>query len=745
MYKIALIQNQSEMSHYGYADARDFLSNFKNYEVQLYTAQNINKLCVDINQGNIDSIIIASHAMNDITIYNAIFANDFFESLAKLFEFGGGLLVLHQLRLGEKALDNPTDGKFLFLPNKLSKLTAMARKKGESPLNGQITVSNSYNNHYLLNFPKYIDVTKINKNSLENVGLKGLYWHYWDSVDTGCWDIILEDKTYDSGTRPLVLASKVSTGARVVVSSLTLDWQKQNDLLENLLLYVVEGKHQIAFIDGEQDNNIDVLYMTERLKSKKLSFSKYMLPNDLESMRERISNNIHQLLIITDSAYNCIPEVVKLIIDNKKHEGKIKVINIGKDNFTVSGHESDELGLLYSLEIELTNEINHGYIDGSFWSTVESLQIIESLDESKITIDKNTLFTIFDNIAIHDRDGSYDGVFGATCALLWIRAKYLGSKNRDTLKTITWLYKNKDTYEVQEKLLLYLTMWETETFFSENKDKVKEILLNILNSVNLDTIKEMNAVNYLKCANLFESKENIYKIIRNLCKQQKDGLWIDVATTASIVTELLISRKLICNDKCFDISQLDNCLFLAVAAIQNGINIYNPNTKPWDEKISINLKCVEALIRFDQVIELPITEMINSIDLYSTSNIKMVDLQTSLSLLTSSSLQLIKIRKENQKICNELRNKKIDYRKYKVNTVIVWITSILSSLLFYILILFGMYNIETNKLFPGAETIGDFIQGQWGMHFTFLGLLAAVIIPIASITISKNKKDKRRK
>ena len=83
-----------------------------------------------------------------------------------------------------------------------------------------------------------------------------------------------------------------------------------------------------------------------------------------------------------------------------KHEGKSKVINIGKDNFTVSGHESDELDLLYSLEIELTNEINHGYIDGSFWSTVESLQIIESLDESKITIDKNTLFTIFDNAII---------------------------------------------------------------------------------------------------------------------------------------------------------------------------------------------------------------------------------------------------------------------------------------------------------------------------------------------------------
>ena len=123
MFKIALIQNQSEMSHYGYADARDFLSKFDKYEIVLYTAQNINKLYIDINQGFVDSIIIASHAMNDITIYNALFSTEFSDSLLKLFEFGGGLLILHQLRLGEKALENYDDGKLLFLPEKLSNLT----------------------------------------------------------------------------------------------------------------------------------------------------------------------------------------------------------------------------------------------------------------------------------------------------------------------------------------------------------------------------------------------------------------------------------------------------------------------------------------------------------------------------------------------------------------------------------------------------------------------------------------------
>lgn len=43
MYRVALIQNQSEMSHYGYADARPLLQEF-GYNTFLYTAENIGKI-----------------------------------------------------------------------------------------------------------------------------------------------------------------------------------------------------------------------------------------------------------------------------------------------------------------------------------------------------------------------------------------------------------------------------------------------------------------------------------------------------------------------------------------------------------------------------------------------------------------------------------------------------------------------------------------------------------------------------
>jgi hypothetical protein len=39
MYKIALIQNQSEMAHYGYADARALLRDLSYETISLYCSQ----------------------------------------------------------------------------------------------------------------------------------------------------------------------------------------------------------------------------------------------------------------------------------------------------------------------------------------------------------------------------------------------------------------------------------------------------------------------------------------------------------------------------------------------------------------------------------------------------------------------------------------------------------------------------------------------------------------------------------
>jgi hypothetical protein len=100
MYTIALIQNQSEMSHYGYADARPMLEDF-GYQPILYTAQNIDDLGTDLARLKFDAIVFASNALNDKTIRENVRSNEFKKSFECFIKNGKGCLVLHQLRMAQ--------------------------------------------------------------------------------------------------------------------------------------------------------------------------------------------------------------------------------------------------------------------------------------------------------------------------------------------------------------------------------------------------------------------------------------------------------------------------------------------------------------------------------------------------------------------------------------------------------------------------------------------------------------------
>lgn len=67
MYTVALVQNQSEMAHYGYADARPLLTDLR-YDHVLYTADNIDDLRNALLRFRYDAVIFASNALNDKTI-----------------------------------------------------------------------------------------------------------------------------------------------------------------------------------------------------------------------------------------------------------------------------------------------------------------------------------------------------------------------------------------------------------------------------------------------------------------------------------------------------------------------------------------------------------------------------------------------------------------------------------------------------------------------------------------------------
>ena len=119
-------------------------------------------------------------------------------------------------------------------------------------------------------------------------------------------------------------------------------------------------------------------------------------------------------------------------------DGKLKIIGIDREaelgKFYVEGRVRYALRLLDELEIKVQNELRSGYIDGSFWGTVESLQMLREIPYIKSKYNQPTLKEIFKISKEHDRDGSYDEVFGVTCAFLWLRATYLGGNHPDHKK-----------------------------------------------------------------------------------------------------------------------------------------------------------------------------------------------------------------------------------------------------------------------------------------------------------------------
>ena len=94
--------------------------------------------------------------------------------------------------------------------------------------------------------------------------------------------------------------------------------------------------------------------------------------------------------------------------------------------------------------------------------------------------------------------GSYDEVFGVSCALLWLRARYLGSKNEDTQRTLKWIRNNIRNYEDREKTLAYLTLINIGLVSNDEIKDLKKILLSKID--NIIQQSELNLILYLRAA-----------------------------------------------------------------------------------------------------------------------------------------------------------------------------------------------------------------------------------------------------
>jgi hypothetical protein len=738
MFIIALVQNQSEMSHYGYADARPLLEEF-GYQSVLYTAQNIEELVPDLKRPRFDAILFASNALNDKTIRDTVMSEAFKNSFRQFLSTGKGCLILHQLRMAQDGL------ALKFLPEPLSSIQPKVRGQDEKASDGDLRLTSIAESQVSFLYPVSVRIPDVKKACLSFRSLKGLYWHHWQNVSETDWDILLYDMGPDGLQRPLILASKGFESFRIELCSLTIDWQRQKGLLRNILTYVVEGKHNTAILKDPQNTSAAFEYFAECLKSRKYPFRMYYMDQNLEDFEVNVRNGVHTIVILgpfVDEAR--IGKGIASLLWGYVENGRIKLISTTQDKrvkgFNIAGRERFALRLLRDLQLSIQQELYHGYIDGSFWSTVESLQILNDMVEYvKPVYDKETLNLVFKLTKTHDQSGSYDGVFGVTCALLWLRSAYLGVNDNDTQRTLKWVRDNLADYEDREKALVYHTLIDTEVATNDEKDALRNLLLG--QQLKFEHLSEIDMIVYLRAAVLIGIKDMVVPIVGRLQQNQRDGKWIDLATTATAVVALLDALALLKKEDPNEYARTRPCLelmiFKAIIYLQDSMGVSSGIknvTYPWDNKASTSLKCIHAWLKFEELIDLPIYELIDALKSYSmTENVRATS-ETALTILDE-------LRKENRLLSEKTTQQAPKIRETQqlsTRNRILWIAV---SLLLYFLIsvIVGSSLVGWNTSI--SEMLKKSFVDAWGFHLGVASLAAAVLGVLLALRKRKRKVD----
>ena len=731
MYLVALVQNQSEMSHYGYADARPLIKEF-GYQPILYTAQNIEGLAKDLSREKFDAIFFASNALNDKTIRENVLSNRFTKAFRQFVEKGKGCLLLHQLRMAQQRI------QLSFLPEPLNIVIPRIRGEKEKAAEGDFYMTSLARSHTCFLYPHHVDVTHLKNKCLSFKSLKGLYWHYWGNINESDWNILLYDRDKNGLEKPLIVSSKEFEPFRIVLCALTLDWQKQKKLLHNILVYVVEGRHDTAILKDTRNTSVGFEYLIESLRSQKYPFRVYDVDQSLEDLKRNIENGIHTILLV-DPFINETKVDKKLggIVRQYVNSGKIKFVKITQENdlkrFYIAGREKCALRLLHDIEIKVQNELFNGYIDGSFWSTVESLQILNDLKSyTKLRYDKYFLEKVLQISNTHDREGSYDEVFGVSCALLWLRAISLGVNHPDTQRTLSWIRNALPNYEDREKVLAYYTFLDIGVITREEKESLKNLLLSQQNK--LEYLSEIDLIVYLKTAVKMGVKEIIVPIIMNLYEKSKNGYWIDLATTATATTALLDSLRLLQRDSATYShvrDKIESMIFKSIIYIQNSIERESKNTiYPWDNKASTSLKCIQAWLNFEEMIDLPVNEIIEVLRSYSLTESSKTSTKTSLVILND-------LREQNRKLTQKLSEVTLEVQKYERFKKQYWHLLLAFLATIYILLSITIYSFVAGTSTSIDKIIeGAFVKG-WPFHIAFLSFVASLF---GVILLSKQRR-----
>lgn len=699
MYKVCLIQNQSEMSHNRFADMRDFLER-KKIQYDLFTGENIDLISSSLNGSNYDAIIFGTNSLNDRVVLEAVTTDKFKMALDEHLSSNKGILILSQLNYAK-------NNDYLdFLPIDKESISLVV---GTSNNSSRIKFSTFERKKLILNYPHKIQEGMVQERALNSKNIAGLYWHSIEA-DKTYWEPVIEDEN-----KTLFSVYKSS---KVIVTSLLLDWQEHEELLFNTLGYLMRKSLPIAFVCNEDTSNDTREYILKYFNIRQIEVVNYYLSKDIDKLKSNLQQQLHQVILFNEGfdvnqLYETNSEIKTLISDN---DVRSIVLNYDKGSFLLYGTANSLYDIGLSLELYIKNELATGYVEGSFWKTIEVLQSLRVLNPQFDGEYKDNLDSINDRIANSIVEGTYDKTFQATCALLWYRRSVRGIKN--TSKTQKWLNTKVSGLSAHDYLFLA---------YYKNKARISDVDLEVLEEKFIEVInnnpKELDLTILLHIAYHYKLKKDYLDKVLDLIEQTyyRNGQLniYNKANISFVLIELFNEKRLNENMK--------SILFDTIIELRK--YIINAEIKKGRFEIVSLIKAIEACSKFEKELKFPTTELFKLV--HPKNELEVV---SKVDLMNAEEMRIKYYNMFRENETNKRKLKKLRYHNYLLISLIY----ISFSLIYGAFSLLIYFNDEQR-----FNSLLESIKVTWPYHTAILSVCMFVIaFLINAIGKSYAKEDK---
>lgn len=466
MFKVAILQSDREAIRAGYVEIGPTLAaqpELSDYAFRIFDTSNLADLFGETSNDlmQFDALFIGTNATSEQPIIQTLQRER--EKLADFLSSGRGVYVGSQKKLSQRWSEQDTELQSTgFLPDQLE-LCFVERPAAEGDSGrgriretGSFPLATATSSDLILHFPRTVNASDVEAICTTNRFRRHFYRSMLRPAFPACYDTLLHDEK--SGLRrSLLIASSGRTGlARVVASTIVLDWELHTDLLVNIIRFISEGKPSFAFFHHGTSAPGDYRYILDNARIAKLSHVCYDAslpdPNDIvvrhhETLIFAPGWEEADVFAFRENLIAADLTIAKEVIRRRFYhvlaaEEGLPPRLVQTTTISAVDRECDE-GIA-----ALKPRVKNGLWEASFWTTFDVLMLLQQRGGDASSFIDETI----EAISAHLVSGSYDSVMPASCATLELRfacsVGSFGQSDRVSAfgagwpETLTWIVRN---------------------------------------------------------------------------------------------------------------------------------------------------------------------------------------------------------------------------------------------------------------------------------------------------------------